>query len=489
MILSQKQQDVLVLIQQATKLTLPLKETIVDANLYIYLRYEDDDSYKATNSSIDFSSLEQTSDGKIDWRKSDTNIGRFCNYSTTLVNKESSIEVTGKVQIVAIVNKESRNPTLILQDEATNIMSWVQTCNFKNCIDSSVELITGCRVAEKKLKQHIHVPLPSIVNNINSDNKYPTLYMLTSETYVYVGITYKGFVTRLEQHATLKDDKELSKVRTFDILCDNEAKAYCIGKFTDYTCEELYAMTKDKRQQFFHNKMEQVETVFITLASQMFSDKKILVNKKQIIAKEELQPKVLDLKDIGFEIDWDVIDEIKEFEPFYSEEEKKAINWINDNLLRSKLSKHFLNTCEEAKVPIKLFLNNIVNNLKKEERSLGRKITDEYNHPTSMPTGNRNNRFDGYFGYKYNPNPKCNKSKPYWKKTEYGYINKSVKDMKRMVSAYIEEQSEKKRLYLAYTEGGYIFIETYSSGEFDSRTRKRLFKSGYIPELDDNIYI
>lgn len=453
---------------------------IVDANLYIYLRYEDDDSYKATNSSIDFSSLEQTSDGKIDWRKSDTNIGRFCNYSTTLVNKESSIEVTGRVQIVAIVNKESKNPTLILQDEATNIMSWVQTCNFKNCIDSSVELITGCRVAEKKLKQHIHVPLPTIVNNINSDNKYPTLYMLTSETYEYVGITYKGFVTRLEQHATLKDDKELSKVRTFDILCDNEAKAYCIGIFTDYTCEELYAMTKDKRQQFFHNKMEQVETVFITLASQ--TSNKILVNKKQILAKEELQPKVLDLKDIGFEIDWELLDEIKEFEPFYSEEEIEAINWINNNLLPSKLSKHFLNTCEEAKVPIKLFLNNMVNNLKKEERSLGRKITDEYNHPTSMPTGNRNNRFDGYFGYKYNPNPKCNKSRPYWKKTEYGYINKSVKEMEQMVAGYIEEQAEKSRLYHANIEDGYIIIETYSS-------LKRLFKSNYIPELDDNIYI
>ena len=426
-------------------------------------------------SSIDTSSLLRCSQG-IEW-SSGVNKNKLCHYSAMLETPLGNrITVDGQFQIIDIVETNQKNPSLVLQDIATNIVAGedrtIQTSTLLNSKNLVIKKILGLNVPRES---HIHCSMPMIHHE---QFEYPSLYLIISSKSIYVGITYRLLSYRIYEHCTYKwkDDTVKRGKRTYDMLAYEDADVYCIGRFTDYTIDDIESMSEEERAKF-HTKMESVETIFITLASKQFPHLE-LVNRKQILKDDnELKASVLQLaSDNFFEILWGCWDDMPNIQAnynSYSEEIDEAMINCYKLLYDEELTDDRLNLFETVGVELNDFIR-LLNEATKPRRGFGR-IEIDYNNPTAMPTGRAKDRFDGYLGYKYNPNPKYNKSKPYYKKTIFGYVNKSVAEMESMVKKSIEEHKNKHRKFFASMIDGHI--------EITDREGNILY-SKYIAELD-----
>lgn len=421
---------------------------------------------------INTTNLETTSKGII-WTPTDINKGKECTYEATLENRYGElIPVTGSFNIIDIVETKQKNYSLVLKDKGTQVISGadleIQTSVF-NREDKKLLMskVLGCTIFNKKERASlIHCEMP-IIHYEQYD--FPSLYMIISDKSIYVGITYRKLSDRIYEHCTLTKDKTVKAGKsTFEMIAHEGAEVYCIGMFTDYTIEQIEAMSEDEKATYFH-KMEQLETIMITLAQKEFSHLK-LVNKKQIIEDDDkLKAKVLELPhDLSFRIDWKCWDELHEVEGLapYSEELEKVARYVYSLVHEVELSDSLISLYETVGVNV-LDLLQIVNNVVKPLRTLGKRKID-YNNPTEMPQGRAKDRFDGYFGYRYNLNPTFKKSKPYYKKLVYGgWDNLSVKEMQEKVQEHLDGLYKKRRLYQAYLndDEGMFSIYPMNNGE------------------------
>ncbi|WP_235069365.1 hypothetical protein [Turicibacter sp. TJ11] len=427
--------------------------------------------FKVLEATIDTSTLERSSQGII-WNPASVNKDKMCRYKVTLENKQGdTFTLEHDLIIKDIIETKQKNPSLVLQDTQTNVVAGmdgeIQTSSFLNNPNTVMSKVLGCTVFNKKERQSlIHCETPTIHYE---QYDFPSLYMIISDKSIYVGITYRKLSDRIYEHCTLTKDKTVKAGKsTFEMIAHEGAEVYCIGMFTDYTIEQIEAMSEDEKATYFH-KMEQLETIMITLAQKEFSHLK-LVNKKQIIEDDDkLKAKVLELPhDLSFRIDWKCWDELHEVEGLapYSEELEKVARYVYSLVHEVELSDSLISLYETVGVNV-LDLLQIVNNVVKPLRTLGKRKID-YNNPTEMPQGRAKDRFDGYFGYRYNLNPTFKKSKPYYKKLVYGgWDNLSVKEMQEKVQEHLDGLYKKRRLYQAYLndDEGMFSIYPMNNGE------------------------
>lgn len=267
---------------------------------------------KVIEASIDTSSLIRIPQG-IDWA-SGVNKGKLCRYKATLNTPlDNRITVEGQLQILDIIETNQKNPSIVLQDVDTNIVAGqdleIQTSSFLNNQPTVMSKVLGCSIyIAKDRENHAHCSMP-MINHEQSE--YPSLYLIISPSSIYVGITHRLLQDRMYEHCTYKwkDDTVKRGKSTYDMLAYEDAKVYCIGRFTDYTLDEIKAMDKAKRDEF-HTKMETVETLFITLASKQFPHLE-LVNRKQILKDEKAIVKHLgSLPFVNIEVEWELLDSI-----------------------------------------------------------------------------------------------------------------------------------------------------------------------------------
>lgn len=289
--------------------------------------------YKVVSATIDTSSLERCSQG-IKWNPTTINKGKVCNYTATLQDKQgSTFTIEDSLIIKDIIETKQTNPSLVLQDIPTNVVAGldleIQTSSFLNAQATVMSKVLGCTIYNKKDREkYIHCAIPTIHNY---EPIYPTLYMILSDKLIYIGITYRNLYERIYEHCTLtKNKKEKATKSTYDMLAYENTEVYCIGKFTNYTLEEIEAMDDKDRDSYFH-KMEQVETVMISIANKEFPHLE-LVNRKQVITDDkELKAKVLALPtNLSFNIDWECWDSTHKVENFirYSDELEKVARYV-----------------------------------------------------------------------------------------------------------------------------------------------------------------
>ena len=267
---------------------------------------------KVIEASIDTSSLIRIPQG-IDWA-SGVNKGKLCRYKATLDTPlDNRITVEGQLQILDIIETNQKNPSIVLQDVDTNIVAGekkeIQTSSFLNNQPTVMSKVLGCSIyIAKDRENHAHCSMP-MINHEQSE--YPSLYLIISPSSTYVGITYRLLQDRMYEHCTYKwkDDTVKRGKSTYDIMAYEDAKVYCIGRFTDYTLDEIKAMSDDERKEF-HHQMELIETLFITLASKQFPHLE-LVNRKQILKDEKAIVKHLgSLPFVNVEIHWEALYEL-----------------------------------------------------------------------------------------------------------------------------------------------------------------------------------
>ena len=267
---------------------------------------------KVIEASIDTSSLIRIPQG-IDWA-SGVNKGKLCRYKATLDTPLGNrITVEGQLQILDIIETNQKNPSIVLQDVDTNIVAGekkeIQTSSFLNNQPTVMSKVLGCSIyIAKDRENHAHCSMP-MINHEQSE--YPSLYLIISPSSTYVGITYRLLQDRMYEHCTYKwkDDTVKRGKSTYDIMAYEDAKVYCIGRFTDYTLDEIKAIS-DKERKEHHHQMELVETLFITLASKQFPHLE-QVNRKQILKDDKAIVKHLgSLPFTNVEIDWDLLDSL-----------------------------------------------------------------------------------------------------------------------------------------------------------------------------------
>ena len=440
------------------------KLTLIESGNYNYY------GFKVVSATIDTSSLERCSQG-IKWNPTTINKGKVCNYTATLQDKQgSTFTIEDSLIIKDIIETKQTNPSLVLQDIPTNVVAGldleIQTSSFLNAQATVMSKVLGCTIYNKKDREkYIHCAIPTIHNY---EPIYPTLYMILSDKSIYIGITYRNLYERISEHCTLTKDKTVKANKsTYDMLAYENAEVYCIGEFHDYTLAEIEAMSEDEKNDYFH-KMEQVETIMISIASREFTHLE-LVNRKQIINdSDELKAKVLELSsDLSFNINWECWDNTHEVDNLvrYSEELENVARYVYQLRHGVEMSDSLLSLHETAGVTAR-DLAYLVNDITKPQpRSFGRVGIDYYN-PTEMPQGRARGRFDGYFGYKFNPNPTFKKSKPYYKKGMFGWDNKSPKEMQEMVQEHLDELHEQRRLYQAtISNDGMFRVRSMNKGE------------------------
>lgn len=269
--------------------------------------------FKIIDATINTNSLDRCSQGII-WNPATVNKGKLCGYTTTLKDKQDNLfTIEGQLQIVDIIETNQKNPSLVLQDIATNIVAGldleIQTSSFINSPTTVMSKVLGCTIYEAKEREsHIHCSMPTIHH---IQDEYPSLYLIISSKSIYVGITYRLLSDRIYEHCTYKwkDATVKRGKRTYDMIAYEDADVYCIGRFTDYTIDDIEAMSEEERAKF-HTKMESVETIFITLASKQFPHLE-LVNRKQILKDEEAIIKHLaKLPFINVEILWELLSKL-----------------------------------------------------------------------------------------------------------------------------------------------------------------------------------
>lgn len=268
--------------------------------------------FKVLEATIDTSTLERSSQGII-WNPASVNKDKMCRYKVTLENKQGdTFTLEHDLIIKDIIETKQKNPSLVLQDTQTNVVAGmdgeIQTSSFLNNPSTVMSKVLGCTVYKQKERNSlIHCELPTIHLE---QYDFPSLYCIKSSKSIYIGITYRKLADRIYEHCTLTKDTTVKAGKsTFNMIAHEDAKVYCIGEFTDYTLEQIEAMTEDERRDYKH-KMESVETLMITLANKQFSHLE-LVNKKQILNHEDRDEEnkkivkhIANLPFINVEIDW-----------------------------------------------------------------------------------------------------------------------------------------------------------------------------------------
>lgn len=268
---------------------------------------------------INTTNLETTSKGII-WTPTDINKGKECTYKVLLLDKnQKEIKVEGAFTIIDIVETNQKNYSLILKDRDTQVISGadleIQTSVF-NGKDKKLLMskVLGCTVFNKKERESlIHCEMPII--HYEQFN-FPSLYCIKSSKSIYIGITYRYLSDRIYEHCTLTKDTTVKTGKsTFDMIAHEGAEVYCIGMFTDYTIQQIEAMSEDEKNDFNH-RMGSVETLMITLANKQFPDLE-LVNRKQILKDEDRDEEnkkivkhIANLPFINVEIKWKLLREI-----------------------------------------------------------------------------------------------------------------------------------------------------------------------------------
>lgn len=440
--------------------------------------------FKVVSATIDTTSLERCGQG-IKWNPATINKGKVCNYTVTLQDKQgATFTIEDSLVIKDIIETKQKNPSLLLQDNHTNVVAGldleIQTSSFLNEQTTVMSKVLGCTIYNKKDREkYIHCAIPTIQNY---EPIYPALYMILSDKSVYVGITYRNLYERIYEHCTLtKNKKEKATKSTYDMLAYENTEVYCIGKFTNYTLEEIETMDDKDRDSYFH-KMEQLETAMISIASREFSHLE-LVNKKQIITDDkELKAKVLALPtDLTFEIDWDCWDSTHEpkFEPC-SDGMADLVEDVYKLAHKVEISDSLISLYETVGVT-PYDLAKIVSNITKPKKHSEMSRLD-YSYPTVMPQGSDKDRFDSYLEYMYNP--ELNKSKPYCKSTIYGWSYLSVKEMEDKVQEWVDHNNKKRKLYQAYidSETGMFVVHPMVRGKVKE---KEVVFQHYIEECQD----
>ena len=184
--------------------------------------------------------------------------------------------------------------------------------------------------------------------------------------------------------------------------------------------------------------MEKVmETVFTSLFE--FTGVKVVNSPKsgKYKSREELIELLLvDNKPCEVEILWSEYESVKPYEPYISDNDLYYMNELYKLAYGQDMANSLVQLLDELEVTLSEFIDYI-KEVEVQRRVFG-KITEDKMKPTSMPKGRSKNRFDGYLGYKYNENPKFNKSKPYYKYHNGRYENLSVKDMEQLVEVHVK---------------------------------------------------
>ena len=187
--------------------------------------------------------------------------------------------------------------------------------------------------------------------------------------------------------------------------------------------------------------MEKVmETVFTSLFE--FTGVKVVNSPKsgKYKSREELIELLLvDNKPCEVEILWNEYELVKSYEPYITDNDLYYINELYKIAYKQDMTNSLIQLLDELEVPLNEFITYILQ-VKIERRGFG-KISIDKIKPTEMPKGRSKSRFDGYLGYKYNENPKYNKSKPYYKYDNGRWVNLSVKDMEQLVQLHVDRNS------------------------------------------------
>ena len=187
--------------------------------------------------------------------------------------------------------------------------------------------------------------------------------------------------------------------------------------------------------------MEKVmETVFTSLFE--FTGVKVVNSPKsgKYKSREELIELLLvDNKPCEVEILWNEYELVKSYEPYITDNDLYYINELYKIAYKQDMTNSLIQLLDELEVPLNEFITYILQ-VKIERRGFG-KISIDKIKPTEMPKGRSKSRFDGYLGYKYNENPKYNKSKPYYKYDNGRWVNLSVKDMEQLVQLHVDRNN------------------------------------------------
>ena len=372
-------------------------------------------------------------------------------------------QLVGKRVVITVIDERNRrlvfNLEIVLIEDETNKNSTNKRIQFK-VLETSEVFHRQTGVITRLIKQPnkpSHIDLVNRViygevtnnnnnrgkakNNITSeqweelfDSKLDTqgytggVYLITGTIdgakYYYIGVT-DDYKLRFKQHYV--DGQGGRYEVTSDMILqadDGTMKAIVV---TDGVFNKEY--------------MEKVmETVFTSLFE--FTGVKVVNSPKsgKYKSREELIELLLvDNKPCEVEILWNEYELVKSYEPYITDNDLYYINELYKIAYKQDMTNSLIQLLDELEVPLNEFITYILQ-VKIERRGFG-KISIDKIKPTEMPKGRSKSRFDGYLGYKYNENPKYNKSKPYYKYDNGRWVNLSVKDMEQLVQLHVDRNS------------------------------------------------
>ena len=193
-----------------------------------------------------------------------------------------------------------------------------------------------------------------------------------------------------------------------------------------------------KDKVFDRDYMEHVmETVFTNLFD--YTEVKVVnsLESGKYKTREELIELLILTPATEVQILWNSYEVLKPYQLGISDEGLYYMNQLYKLAYSVDMPQGLAQLLDELEVTLEEFITNI-KLVELPRRGYGKQTTDKKMNPTEMPKGRSKNRFDGYLGYKYNENPKFNKSKPYYKYHNGRWENLSVKDMEQLVQTYVD---------------------------------------------------